>query len=91
MINTLKSAWSVEFYTIPLYLSALYTAPNKETQDFIRSVSIDEMKHLFIASNVLNAIHDPSLVSGNAVPFDDPTLIPTYPNQLPVVLNAQNE
>lgn len=29
LINTLKNAWSVEFYTIPLYLSGLYTAPNK--------------------------------------------------------------
>ena len=48
------------------------------------------MKHLFIVSNVLNAIHDSSLVSGNPVPFDDPSRIPTFPGTPPLVLQAQN-
>ena len=88
LISTLKTAWQIEFYTIPLYISALYTAENKQTHDLIHGVSIDEMKHLFIVSNALNALHDESYNLGKPVPFDQPSCIPTYPSPLPLVMDA---
>ena len=51
--------WSFELYTIPLYLTAMYSANSEEEAAIYRSVVHDEMKHLFIASNLINAIRDP--------------------------------
>ena len=58
LIEKVKGIWHVEFFTIPLYLSAQFTAPNYTTRDLIRGIVKDEMKHVFIASNILNALHD---------------------------------
>ena len=55
----LKVGWSFELYTIPLYLTAMYSANSEEEAAIYRSVVHDEMKHLFIASNLINAIRDP--------------------------------
>ena len=54
----LQSAVMVEHSTIPLYLSAMWSMVNSTSQavDIIHSVVIEEMLHMTIAANVLNAI-----------------------------------
>ena len=83
-IEKLKGAWKIEFFTIPLYLNALFTAPNKKTEKLIRTVVVDEMKHLFIISNALNALHDDELMGySRAVPYYDLNALPHYPSYPP--------
>lgn len=48
------------------------------------------MKHLFIVSNILNAVHDEKIYPGKAVPFDDPKFIPRYPSSPVGVFQAKN-
>ena len=91
-INKLKDAWKVEFFTIPLYLNALFTAPNTKTKHLLRSVAIDEMKHLYIVSNALNALHDEKLMGYSAaVPFYDKKFLPKYPSNPPGIFEAEDE
>ena len=91
LIHHVKGIWHVEFFTIPLYLSAQFTAPNRATYDLIRGIVKDEMKHVFIASNILNALHDEKLFPGKKpVPFDDPKYIPSYPCHPGVVFRTNN-
>lgn len=57
LIDLLKEAFKIELTTIPLYLSALFSIKDEgEASKLIRSVAKDEMKHLFIVSNLLNAV-----------------------------------
>ena len=75
----LQSAIELEHSTVPLYLYALYSldpAKNGEIVSIIRSVVVEEMLHMTLASNVLNAI-------GGSPRIDDPKFIPTYPGPLP--------
>lgn len=64
--------------TIPLYLSALFSIKDEgEASKLIRSVAKDEMKHLFIVSNLLNAV-------GSTPPYPEPNdssakYVPTFP------------
>ena len=82
LIADLKTAFTLELSTIPLYLTAMFTAPEKHTENLIRSVAIDEMKHLFIVSNLLNAVGKPNAANMEemikAVPFLDKNYIPSY-------------
>ena len=90
-IEKLIGAWKIEFFTIPLYLNALFTAPNFATKNLIRTVVVDEMKHLFIVSNALNALHDDKLMGyTRAVPFYDINALPHYPSYPPEVFQAKN-
>ena len=65
--------------TIPPYLTAAYSAKikeNKDSIDIIRAVAKEEMLHLALAANLLNAIGgQPDLVS--------PDFVPPYPTHLP--------
>lgn len=54
----LKNGFAFELLTIPLYLNAMYGAPSNTIQKLIRGISHDEMKHLFIASNLINSIRE---------------------------------
>ena len=91
-IEKLVGAWRIEFFTIPLYLNALFTAGNKETKHLIHTVAIDEMKHLFIVSNALNALHDEKLMGYKAaVPFYDKKALPHYPSNPPFVFQTDDE
>ena len=61
----------------------MYTAPDKASEKKLRSVAIDEMKHLFIVSNLLNAVSE----EDNLLPYLDPVYLPSYKTgQLPDVL-----
>lgn len=79
VLAALQSAIELEHSTIPPYLYALYSlAPgaNKAVADIIESVVVEEMLHIVLASNVLNA------VGGTSV-LDRPDVIPRYPGPLP--------
>ena len=77
--KSLQSAIELEHSTIPLYLYALYSLDpvlNGPIQSIVASVVIEEMLHMTLAANVLNAI------GGNPV-IDSPDFVPTYPGNLP--------
>ena len=55
----LQWAIELEHATIPPYLSALYSidpARNPEVAEVVRSVFVEEMLHLLLAANLLNAV-----------------------------------
>jgi hypothetical protein len=75
----LEAAVKLELATIPPYLCALYSThpgTNLEATLVIRSVVVEEMLHMVLAANVLNAIGGRPRLSGleNA---------PHYPHELP--------
>jgi len=76
----LQGAIELEHSTIPPYLQALYSIKhdaNTIVADLIRSVVVEEMLHMAIAANVLNAI-------GGEPRFDGPSFVPNYPGALPM-------
>lgn len=75
----LQNAIKLEHATIPPYLYALYSldaSKNPQIADILQSVVIEEMLHMALSSNVLNAL-------GGAPEIDTPNFIPTYPGPLP--------
>ena len=75
----LQWAIEVEHTTIPSYLTALYSlepGKNLEAAEVIHSVVLEEMLHLSLACNLLNAV-------GGRPQIDSPTLLPGYPRPLP--------
>jgi rubrerythrin len=83
--SALQSAVELEHATIPTYLYALYSlAPgkNEEIRELIASVVIEEMSHMALACNILNAI-------GGSPVIDDPNFIPRYPGPLPGGVESQ--
>ena len=79
VLNSLQSAIELEHSTIPLYLYALYSldeAANSQIAGIIQSVVVEEMLHMTLSSNILNAL-------GGAPVLDAPGFIPTYPGPLP--------
>lgn len=78
----LQIALRVEFATIPPYLTAMYSIKDKgsEAYQFVRGVVLEEMIHLNLAANLLNAVGgEPELVvpPGRGNPFP-----PRYPAHL---------
>lgn len=77
--EALQKAIKLEHATIPTYLYALYSldpSRNKEIAEIVDSVVIEEMLHMTLASNVLNAL-------GVCPVIDHPDFIPNYPGPLP--------
>lgn len=77
--QALQTAIELEHSTIPTYLCALYSIKpghNQEVAQIIHSVVREEMLHMALASNLLNAI-------GGHPKVDDPAFVPTYPTHLP--------
>ena len=75
----LQQAIELEHATIPVYLYALYSlepSMNAEIAAIIQSVVVEEMLHMTLASNVLNAL-------GGSPSIDRPDFIPKYPGPLP--------
>jgi len=75
----LQWAIEIEHSIIPPYLCALYSikpGKNREAVEAITSVFIEEMLHMTLAANVLNAI-------GGSPALDAPGFIPKYPQYLP--------
>jgi len=85
LLNGLQQAIELEHATIPTYLYALYSIKldsNTEIQDLIRSIVIQEMLHMALACNILNAI-------GGSPVIDRPEFIPQYPGPLPGAVESE--
>jgi hypothetical protein len=77
--NHLQYAIGIELATIPAYLYALYSieeGKNTAVAEVIQSVALEEMLHMTLAANVLNAI--------GGVPRPDPVTGPEAGNPIPV-------
>lgn len=75
----LRDALRLEFSTIPLYLYSLWSlerTKNRAIAMIIRSVVIEEMLHMTLVCNILNAL-------GQSPVIDDPNVVPVYPGPLP--------
>src|SRR5437016_10860321 len=75
----LQKAIELEHSTIPPYLYALYSVKpyqNAEIAGLIKSVVLEEMLHMSLDCNILNAIDGAPVI-------DRPDFIPSYPGPLP--------
>jgi hypothetical protein len=75
----LQSAIELEHSTLPPYLYALYSIKpgmNARISKVMLSVIMEEMLHMSLACNILNAI-------GGSPEIDKPDFIPRYPGPLP--------
>ncbi|MEU8195039.1 ferritin-like domain-containing protein [Microbispora amethystogenes] len=85
-IDTLASLrehlqWAIELEhaTLPPYLTALYSLDperNPAAVEVVSSVFVEEMLHLALAANLLNAV-------GGAPRLDTPEMLPPHPRKLP--------
>ena len=81
----LQQAIQLEHATIPPYLYALYSLQaggNDEIAALVASVVSEEMAHMALACNLLNAI-------GGSPVIDQVGFIPTYPGSLPGTVEDQ--
>jgi hypothetical protein len=77
LLEWLQIAIELELATIPPYMIALLSIrlpANREAAELIRSVMIEEMLHLALVANVLNAV--------GGMPRLGPDAIPKYPLQM---------
>jgi CDGSH-type Zn-finger protein len=75
----LQWAIEIEHGTLPPYLCALYSiqqGSNQEAAEVVHSVFMEEMLHLTMAANLLNAV-------GGSPKLDGPSLLPRFPTYLP--------
>ena len=75
----LQIAIELEHSTLPPYMCGLYSIlpdRNREASQLIRSVLMEEMLHMTLAANVLNAID-------GQPDIDVPRFVPEYPTPLP--------
>lgn len=71
----LQLAIQLEFFTLPLYLTSLYTIMedcNTDAYRVIRNIAMQEMLHFAQAANMLIAV-------GGNVKIDYPDIVPSYP------------
>jgi hypothetical protein len=74
-----QGALELEHATLPPYLCALFSIhpdTNVQSVEVVRSVFIEEMLHLALAANILNAI-------GGAPRLNEADFVPVYPTTLP--------
>jgi ketosteroid isomerase-like protein len=79
----LQNAMLLEHATIPPYLTMLYSIDDDvpwRVLEVVRSVVVEEMLHLTLSGNVMNAI-------GGRPEIDSPNFMPNYPSQLPYGLD----
>jgi hypothetical protein len=77
--GALQLAIELDHSTIPPYLTALYSLKpgrNQEVARIIRSVVVEEMLHMSLACNLLNAI-------GGSPQINTPRFVPHYPTHMP--------
>jgi hypothetical protein len=75
----LYAAMQLEHATIPTYLTTLYSmhpGTNSDAYHVIRVVAVEEMLHLTLAANLLNAV-------GGKPDLTGPDFVPTFPAYLP--------
>jgi Ferritin-like len=81
----LQQAIELEHSTIPPYLYAKFSlvpGKNNEVARIIHSVVVEEMLHMVLAANVLNAL-------GGRPAISKPTFVPAYPGPLPGGVEGQ--
>jgi hypothetical protein len=81
----MQTAIELEHSTIPPYLCALYSIKgetNKIASEIIKSVVLEEMLHMIMAANLLNAVGGRPQI-GDGERNDDGTFMPSYPTNLP--------
>jgi Ferritin-like len=81
----LLGAVRLELSTIPPYLTALYSimpGTNADIAGIIRHVAVQEMLHMCLACNVLNAV-------GGRPTLNDPGFRPAYPGPLPMGIGTE--
>jgi hypothetical protein len=79
ILSALQDAIELEHSTIPPYLYALYSLDadkNGTVAEIIESIVVEEMLHMTLACNILNAL-------GGSPQIDTPQFIPAYPTTLP--------
>ncbi|MGD9995996.1 MAG: ferritin-like protein [Ilumatobacteraceae bacterium] len=79
MLMHLQCAIELEHAAVPPYLCALYSldpARNPAATELLLSVLMEEMLHVTLAANLLNAV-------GGRPEFDVPRMLPGYPRSLP--------
>ncbi len=79
LYDYLYRALRLEHATIPPYLTALYSLhpeSNSDARHIIRVVAVEEMLHLTLVANVMNAV-------GGEPDLTRPGFAPTYPTALP--------
>jgi Ferritin-like len=75
----LQWAIELEHFTLPPYLCGLYSLDavrNPEAAEVVVSVFVEEMLHMTLAANLLNAV-------GGRPQLDTPRMLPGYPRCLP--------
>jgi rubrerythrin len=80
LYGLLQNAVRLEHATIPPYLTAAYSLKlgvNSAIRNMVLNVAVEEMLHMAIVANVLNAI-------GGRPEIDRPDFIPVYPGRLPM-------
>jgi hypothetical protein len=79
LVAYLNAAMALEHATVPPYLTAYYSirsTTNSDAAHILRVVAVEEMLHLTLAANVLNAI-------GGTPDLTGPGFVPSYPAYLP--------
>ncbi|GAB3967109.1 hypothetical protein GCM10029978_033720 [Actinoallomurus acanthiterrae] len=79
LLEHLQWAIELEHATLPPYLCALYSLDperNPEAVEAVAGVFIEEMLHLTLAANLLNAV-------GGRPRLDSPRMLPPHPRRLP--------
>src|SRR3954466_5977743 len=72
-----QNAIMLEHATLPPYLYALWSlSDNGDIELLMRPIVMQEMGHMALACNILNAI-------GGHPAIDEPGFVPTYPGPLP--------
>ena len=85
--TALQTAIELEHATIPVYLYALYSIEpgrNALVASMLRSVVLEEMTHMGLAANLLNAV-------GGSPVIARPGFIPAYPGSLPGTVGGDLE
>jgi hypothetical protein len=83
LYQVLQAAIELEHATIPPYLTAAFSlkpGANDPARQIILSVANEEMLHMAIAANLLNAI-------GGRPEINKPGFIPLYPGKLPMLVD----
>jgi hypothetical protein len=79
LLSYLDAAMALEHATVPVYLTACYSimsTTNSDAAHILRVVAVEEMLHLTLAANVMNAV-------GGSPDLTRPGFVPSYPAYLP--------
>ncbi|MEH6375367.1 ferritin-like protein [Streptomyces sp. KLMMK] len=85
----LQAALTLEHLTIPPYLTAMYTlrpGTNRTAFYAIRAVVLEEMLHMTLVANLLNAVGGKPLVAHSRFVTGYPALLPYSRDKVPVAL-----